>query len=66
MINQKAFSANEIKPYWSWRCSCGYNDNRNNNYFCKKCGEKISCQTAGGHNGIVGKLCEGGCGKVMY
>jgi hypothetical protein len=62
---QKAFPATNTKPYWHWRCSCGYDDNRNTDHACKKCGEKITCNTAGGCHGKTGQLCERGCGERM-
>lgn len=51
------------KPYWHWRCSCGFDDNRNTDRICQKCGEKITCATAGGHNFPMGQeYCKYNCG----
>lgn len=61
---QRSFAACVNKPYWHWRCGCGFDDNRNTNHTCAQCGEKITCQTAGGHSWPAGaEFCKGGCGK---
>lgn len=61
---QKALPGTETKQYWSWRCSCGYDDNRNTDHNCVKCGEGITCQTAGGHHYPAGSDACKDCGKV--
>lgn len=51
------------KPYWTWTCRCGFDDNRNTDKKCKSCGTKITCVQAGGHTILAGENeCSGGCG----
>lgn len=55
------------KPYWHWICDCGFDDNRNTDDSCQKCGKIIDCNTAGGHGTCVpphNNTCAK-CGKEM-